>query len=300
MEQLSHNHPDNTSELLSAYIDNAVDAVERRQVERYIQTCPACTQELQELRMFRALLRDLPMVQPRRSFTLDPAAVAPRRLLFPTLRWATLVATALFLVVVGVDVLRVGRPNAGMSFSAAASPPAQESAPFAAPQQGGSDAAGGAPETMMQPAESPAASPPDTGRSAAMPSGSPSPSEGATTAVASGAEAGNASSGTAASDTAAYPPSAGTTLAVGTPEAAINPLASPAASPAAGGAAEQPQQPAFKSYEPAGADTTTLDQDSTAQGAWWSSFTLRLAELVLGIIALGFGAAALWTWRRHM
>lgn len=104
MERLTHNHSEDISELLSAYSDGNVDLVERRRVEAYLQRCPACAQELQELRLLKQMLRELPTLQPRRSFTLDPTQVAPpRRLLFPTLRWATLVAAALLVVLLGVE-----------------------------------------------------------------------------------------------------------------------------------------------------------------------------------------------------
>lgn len=138
MERLTHNHSEDISELLSAYSDGNVDLVERRRVEAYLQRCPACAQELQELRLLKQMLRELPTLQPRRSFTLDPTQVAPpRRLLFPTLRWATLVAAALLVVLLGVDALRPDLPQAQpLSATSSAAPrdiqraqPASEEAP---------------------------------------------------------------------------------------------------------------------------------------------------------------------------
>jgi anti-sigma factor RsiW len=272
MERLSHNHSDESNELLSAYIDGAVDAAERRRAERLIDSCAACAQEVQELRMFRQLLRDLPNVQPRRSFTLDPATVAPpRRLLFPTLRWSSLVAAALFLVVLGVDVLGVvGSPS--MKISSA--PGAAQGSPAAAPELS-SEAAGGSAETMELPQASPAASAPPSDAQAAesAPAVANAPTSVASDALPEASQAAGA-----------YPPAARNE-----------------SSDAAGGtAAGQLPQPQFRADQPAGADTLAFDQSGSAEGSWWSSYTLRIVELVLGVIALLLGGAALWAWRRQV
>jgi anti-sigma factor RsiW len=292
MERLSHNHSDNSEALLSAYIDDAVDVVERRRVESYLQTCPACAQEVRELRMFRELLRELPTVQPRRSFTLDPATVAPpRRLLFPTLRWATLVATALFFVVLSVDTLGVGRGDAGAAFAPASSSTAQKGQPAGAPQLGGSTV-GGAPEIMMQPAASPAASGDPMGQGAAGSSHSSLPAGGGSTAVAAGE-----------APAAASVPESSAALRNAYP-GGENPEGGPATvltgPPAGGTSADQPIQPNVGTNDTAAAETVGLDQQAPAQGSWWASLTLQVAEVVLGVIALLFGAATVWTWRRQI
>lgn len=312
MEQLSHNHPDNSDELLSAYIDNAVDAVDRRRAQQYIAACAACAQEVQELRMFRELLRELPNVQPRRSFTLDPATIAPqRRLLFPTLRWSSLVAALLFVVVVGVDVLggsSVGAPTAAPAMpmgSPAAASVAKES-PAAGTYFDNSGTSGGSAETMSQPQGSPpapigadqAANP----ESASLPLTAASPAASAAPSpAASSAAIAEASSSPAANDAAAE---ASPAIA-----AAESPAASAAPSPAmardaqaddpAGGTTAQIPQSGFRTNEPA-ADTIELAPNARAQGSWWSSYGLRVAEVALGLIALVLGGAALWTWRRQL
>jgi hypothetical protein len=91
----------------------------------------------------------------------------------------------------------------------------------------------------------------------------------------------------------AYPPAAANPLGSG-PTAALT------SAPAGGTAADQSAHLSAKSNDPAGADTVQLDQQVPAQGSWWSSLTLQLAEVVLGLIALLFGAAAVWTWRRQI
>lgn len=305
MERLSHNHPDNTDELLSAYIDNAVDAGERRRAEQLLAACAACAQEVQELRMFRELLRELPKVQPRRSFTLDPATVAPqRRLLFPTLRWSSLVAALLFVVVLGVDVLGDGRSGAQSAMPAAA--PAAESAAKGYPQQFDSaGTSGGSADTMMVPPASPAASAAAQGN--AESASAPLAAEIPPTTVAAPADSAPGEAAVPEASVLESPPAmeapAASAAASEAPVAAAAPSEAPAArnaetaaalSDPAGGVA------GFRADEPAGADTINLAQDQTAQGSWWSSYGLRIAEVALGLIALVLGGAALWTWRRQL
>jgi hypothetical protein len=298
MERLSHNHPDNSDELLSAYIDNTVDAGERRQAEQLIAACAACAQEAQDLRMFRALLRELPNVQPRRSFTLDPATVAPqRRLLFPTLRWSSLVAALLFVVVLGVDVL--GDVSIGAQLAMPAAAPAAESAAKGYPQQFDSaGTSGGSADTMMVPQGSPAASPAAQGNaeSASAPLTAEIPP--ATVAAPAASAPGEAAVPEASASAA---PSEAPVAAAAPSEApaARNAETAAALSDPAGGAVEVPQT-GLRANEPAGADTINLAQDQTAQGSWWSSYGLRIAEVALGLIALVLGGAALWTWRRQL
>lgn len=301
MERLSHNHTDNSDELLSAYIDNAVDAGERRRAEQLIAVCAACAQEVQELRMFRELLRDLPNIQPRRSFTLDAATVAPqRRLLFPTLRWSSLVAALLFVVVLGVDVLGGRAPGAAQS-AMPASAPAAESAAKGYPQQFDSSGTGGGSADTMMAQGSPAASAPVQG--SAESASAPLTAEIPPTAVAA------APAASAAGDSAVPESSALASLPLTeAPAASASPAASAMArdtqSPAAlsqpAGGAQQLPQSGFRADEPAGADTINLAQDQTAQGSWWSSYGLRVAEVVLGLVALVLGGAALWAWRRQL
>lgn len=303
MERLSHNHTDNSDELLSAYIDNAVDAGERRRAERYIAECAACAHEVQELRMFRQLLRDVPNVQPRRSFTLDPATVAPRRLLFPTLRWSSLVATLLFVVVLGVDVLggrsRGAQPPMTSSVQEAES--AAKGSPAAQPHFDSSGASGGSAETMMMPQASPAAS---TGADQGNPESASAPLTAeippATAAASPAPSAANDALPEVPPAAGAYPPQEAP-AASASPAPAMASAQTPAAlgDPAGGNTAQLPQT-GFRADDPAAADTTNLVRDATAQGSWWSSYALRIAEVVLGLIALVLGGAALWAWRRQL
>lgn len=79
-------------DLLSAYIDNALDPVERQSVSMHLDTCASCRTEHQELLGTQVMLRSLPAVAPPRAFTLTPEMVStPARGSF----WQRLLAPAL-------------------------------------------------------------------------------------------------------------------------------------------------------------------------------------------------------------
>lgn len=59
--------------MLSAYLDDALTAVERTNLERRLAADPHLRAELESLRVTRSLLRRLPQASPPRSFTIDPA-----------------------------------------------------------------------------------------------------------------------------------------------------------------------------------------------------------------------------------
>ena len=113
-----------SDELLTAYLDGAPDLTPaaRATVEAHLAGCAGCRAALRDLETTVALLRDLPQLAPRRSFALtpelveaaggrrrqvrhEPAHAASRRLawVWPA-RWASMLATLLFAVVVGLDV----------------------------------------------------------------------------------------------------------------------------------------------------------------------------------------------------
>ncbi|MGQ9571685.1 MAG: anti-sigma factor family protein [Dehalococcoidia bacterium] len=91
---------------LSAYLDDALGDRARRHLEAHLDCCPACRQELAQLRLAAQALRSLPMADVPRSFALAAPPVAQprptaRRLEFG-LRLATATAAfALALVLIG-------------------------------------------------------------------------------------------------------------------------------------------------------------------------------------------------------
>lgn len=65
-------------ELLSAYLDNALNSRERSALEARLAQDAALRAALDELRGIKSLLGDLPVLQPPRNFTLDPTKYARR------------------------------------------------------------------------------------------------------------------------------------------------------------------------------------------------------------------------------
>jgi hypothetical protein len=129
------------AELLSAYIDDEVNADERALVETHLATCAACAQDLTTLRGTVALVGQLPQVAAPRPFTLRESDVRPvRDAARPTwwrLPWAQglvgAAAVLLCVVVVGGVVLlgrggMVGAPAAPVPVAMEAGPAAEEAA----------------------------------------------------------------------------------------------------------------------------------------------------------------------------
>lgn len=315
MERVEHTHPESTDELLSAYVDDAVDVVERRRAEGYIERCPACAHELRELRMFKALMSDLPTVQPPRSFTLDPYAAPPqRRLLFPTLRWATLAATLLLLLVIGVDGL--GGANGGANAPTSGGTTANQQfstrqAPMEGSGSGGSTGSAAsaaasiaaAPEAAMAlpstAAEASAAAQAEEAGEAATASEQPEASAAASKAPVTAMDALDPTQAAAVSSGATgYDPQAATAAsAESDPLATTRPAQEPVdPATAAGGVS------ALQSNGTSSPDTTQLTQPQTVLAARdeGSVNTLQIAQIVLAVIALGLGLAALYAWRRQL
>ncbi len=83
-------------ELLSAYIDGRLSEGERAEAERLLERSPEARKELQALRNTVAMLKETPVIKPRRSFALQPSMVQekPRASSMGTLRWAMPVAAS--------------------------------------------------------------------------------------------------------------------------------------------------------------------------------------------------------------
>ncbi len=86
-------------EQISAYLDDALDARARASLERRLADDPQLDAVYQSMREARTLLRRLPQRRVPRNFTLTPHMAGVRPPLpraYPALRWASLVATLLF------------------------------------------------------------------------------------------------------------------------------------------------------------------------------------------------------------
>jgi len=110
-------------DLLSAYIDNALNPGERESVRAHIQSCTSCRAEHESLLATQVMLRSLPVVPPPRPFTLTQEMVGAgarresfwQRILTPSAvpRFATgsVVAFALLVMLLVGDLAGV-RQNA--------------------------------------------------------------------------------------------------------------------------------------------------------------------------------------------
>lgn len=285
---LSHSHTDDRSELLSGYLDRALDIGEYREAEQTLKECAACVAELGELRSLHTLLRELPAPVPRRSFTLDPATVRPRRLLFPLFRFASLAAAMLLVTVLGVDAFanRAGQPTTTSQTGAAS-----ESAPAA----GGVAPAGGeATEPMGDAASSleVTTEPPMTALQA------PAPTTAAAAAPASEAPE-SATAETSAADAAANSAAEVTTEPFGMMEAtagaALVPPSALDTATAGGDVGTAPET--LRRSDSAASETETLTVPAPEVVAppidLW-----RIAAYVLALFVIAFGSAWWWTARR--
>lgn len=304
MERLAHNHSEDTSELLSAYVDNEVDVVERRRAEEWVQRCTGCAQEVRELHMFKELLHEMPLVQPPRSFTLDPhTAPRPRWLLFPTFRFATVIATVLLFVVLGADMLGVGNSGAAAgNATRATSADAQDRAfsTLRMPEsEAGSDTGGGAAASTGAAA---AAVPPQQDAQLESAAASTAASAAASTAASeavpeASAEASAAASAPApeAAQGAETTSAAASAAPTAEPDAAIAEASTGAemgAAAPAGGTAPQ-----LQANQPMSPDTVSAkDAEDSVQPSRVD--TLLIVEIALAVLAASFGVAALWAWRR--
>ncbi|TFH37063.1 MAG: hypothetical protein E4G99_03480 [Anaerolineales bacterium] len=100
---------------LSAYMDGELSPREARKVAARLESDPGLQQTLRELQVVARSLRSLPQVRPPRSFILSPAAVGVplRAVSYPALRLATMIATFVFVAMIGVDI--VSNPLSGAS-----------------------------------------------------------------------------------------------------------------------------------------------------------------------------------------
>lgn len=62
---------------LSAFLDDELDERDALAVTRHLERCPACCQELEQLRRTRAALRSLPPVVPSLSWMVETAVLGP-------------------------------------------------------------------------------------------------------------------------------------------------------------------------------------------------------------------------------
>jgi hypothetical protein len=93
---------------LSAYLDGQLSQVEKTRLEARLQVDPALGTLLGDLRQARLILRRTPNRPVPRNFTLTPKLAGihpPVPRLVPALSWASAVATLLFIITLGGNLL---------------------------------------------------------------------------------------------------------------------------------------------------------------------------------------------------
>jgi anti-sigma factor RsiW len=113
-------------ELVSPYIDNALDAADRERVRAHIDSCETCAAEYRELQATQQMLRALPVQVPPRVFTLTEEMVGVKvgsearpsllsrlfgKATAPRLATGSVLAFALLLVVLVSDLGVLGGPR---------------------------------------------------------------------------------------------------------------------------------------------------------------------------------------------
>ncbi len=242
---------------MSPYLDGRLPAAEAARLSEHLQTCPACSAELESVRATRQLLRGVPPARLPRSFVLATAP-APRRLPkgFIYLRGATGLAAAAFVAVLAARVLlpMSGVPVAYRATEAipstalADSTPSAQGARAAGAAVGNRAAATAAPAAALR-APAVAAAPTSAGDApAAAPAAAVAPP------VAAASRAGDAPAAAPADAAAAAPAPSGQPEGVSVPKAAQGPLpAAPPPQPTAAGAIPASQPTAVAGVAPAAA-----------------------------------------------
>lgn len=118
-------------EQLSAYLDQQLPPAEAAALEARLQREPELRAALNELQATVTILRDLGPVAPPRSFSLDPATVAPRRTAWFGGWWRAGSAVAALLVAF-VSIALLNQPGSFATMQPGAAPAASQAAPEAA------------------------------------------------------------------------------------------------------------------------------------------------------------------------
>lgn len=145
-------------ERFSSLVDERLEPGERDEAERHLAACSRCQTELDELRATVALVRELPLVEPPRSFLLAEDVAAPVELgrpgwaalagdLAPWTRVAGALAAALFVVLVSADLLNLLGGGAAQK----AAPPATAIPGLSAQRPAEGPAGAPAPRLQAQP-----------------------------------------------------------------------------------------------------------------------------------------------------
>ena len=170
---------------LSALIDDMLDAAELADAQAHLHACAECSRRVEELRSVASLLRQLPDLEPPRSFALGPRAVADPPNLVRLRRWYAASRVAAAALAAGFVFLLAGTLYGESRPMPLAAQPAESFSP--ATGGAGSRAVATVPSGTQQlsardaarpgaaPAIAPAAAPPPTSAPAQAAAGAPAP-----------------------------------------------------------------------------------------------------------------------------
>ena len=177
-------HPIGDQEL-SAYVDGQLPSAARARLEEHVEACAACREALEEMRVLRGALRELPRAVAPRSFALREADVRPPVAARPVgalgragplLGGVTAAALVAFGALVGVDVGVLGTGSSQEAADLVASAPeepqdaARQGLDELAPATGGEDTS-----ELYGDTKKLADSEPDTGEARSSADGAPPP-----------------------------------------------------------------------------------------------------------------------------
>ncbi len=104
-------------ERLSAYSDGELNAKQTARIEARLDREPLLRDALEELRQTAGLLRSMLQVTPPRHFTLTPEMVESQKIryAYPVLKLASALTAAVFVFVIGIDVMVAAKGSADIA-----------------------------------------------------------------------------------------------------------------------------------------------------------------------------------------
>lgn len=124
LRDLGKSQEEKRQEQLNAYLDNALTAGERQALEQELTRNEPLRSELEQLRLFKAAVHDLPRVAVPRNFTLTAEMAGltrrqPTRSHYPALRLATVLTAFLLVAMLTLELVTTGA--GGVAFDEASS-----------------------------------------------------------------------------------------------------------------------------------------------------------------------------------
>jgi hypothetical protein len=109
---LKRSECDRTRSRLSAYIDQRLGAQEQKELEKHLEACQVCREELDSLKATVRLLHVMPQALPGRSFAVTEARPLPRWSPAPALCMATAVVAVFLVLAFAADMANLFESSA--------------------------------------------------------------------------------------------------------------------------------------------------------------------------------------------